>query len=114
MLLENVPGARLLPGGLPGMRLLSLLGYSILHLSVEAGIIVFETHPGSIRRIHRLPVIGGKDIYDAVLAASAGLCALLGESYYIVAGDGLIVFPGRRCKVFIIKMIRECLGGVTS
>ena len=103
-------GAKLLPGGTPGIRELSVLGYSLLAFMVEAGGVVVETHPGSIRRkLKLLERTVDDDIMDAILALSAGLCLLESNAFIIKDIDGVMVLAGKECGGKIIKIIEKCL-----
>ncbi len=48
-------GARLLPGGAPGMRALASIGYSVRQLYYESGTPVYETHPASFAKASGAP-----------------------------------------------------------
>jgi len=103
-------GAKLLPGGTPGIRELSRMGYSLLTLMAEAGRVIVETHPGSVRRALKiLESTADKDIVDAILSLATGLCLLEGNAFTINDIDGFIVLAGEECRGKIIKIIEECL-----
>ena len=103
-------GAKLLPGGTPGIQRLSLIGYSLFAFMVEAGRIVVETHPGSIRKTLGLPESAfDKDIVDAIIALAAGLCFLEANTITIEGIDGVMVLARKECKSKILKIIKKCL-----
>ncbi len=91
------------------MRQLTMLGLSLLHHFVEAGSIVFETHPGSIVRHLNIQLTHRNHIVDSTIASTAALCALLGNSYYVIGIDGLIVLPNENCRDLILEIIERCL-----
>ena len=102
--------AKLLPGGTPGIQKLSVIGYSLFTLMVEAGRIVVETHPGSIRKTLGLPESTfDKDIVDAAVALATGLCLLEDDALVIEDIDGVMILAGEECRSKIIKIIKECL-----
>ncbi|MCE4624420.1 MAG: hypothetical protein F7C35_00960 [Desulfurococcales archaeon] len=84
-------GARLLPGGFPGMRELSAKGLSIAWCLWEAGIAPVETHPGTVRRLLGLSL--GGHVWDALLSLYTTACAVFGEASVFHASDGLLLFP---------------------
>ncbi|MCE4619519.1 MAG: hypothetical protein F7C33_00680 [Desulfurococcales archaeon] len=103
-------GAKLLPGGMAGVRELSRVGYSLFVLMVEASRVVVETHPGSMRKTLGLAESTfDRDIVDAVIALSTGLCLLEGNAFIIEDTDGVMVLTGEECRSKILKIIKECL-----
>ncbi len=83
-------GARLLPGGVEGMRRLAITGLSIRQLLEEAGVAVVETHPGSIAMASPLDE-ERDDRMDAILAAGAAAAHYCGIASYAIGVDGVIV-----------------------
>ncbi|MEB3779078.1 MAG: hypothetical protein GSR85_02435 [Desulfurococcales archaeon] len=90
-------GAKLLPGGIKGMRDLARIGYSIALLLCHRASIPVETHPGSIRLLHSLDrgFSGFKDYHveDAILSAIAAASAVCGLCSWFVDRDGVLCFP---------------------
>lgn len=109
IILRFYRGARLLPGSLRGMKQLTELGHSLFYHFMEAGFIVFETHPGSIIRHMNLQLTGRDHVIDSIVASAAAYCALRGDSYYILGGDGFIVLPNEDCRDAILEIIERCL-----
>jgi len=97
-------GARLLPGGLPAMRALARLGYSIKFLAWEAGTAVVETHPGTIYKVLEVDkqsmvgAAGGKHAADALAAAVAAACYVQGRATLLESEGERMVFPKRNCR----------------
>ncbi len=88
--------ARLLPGGLLGMKLLTLIGCMIRWLAYEAGMLVVETHPTTTAKLNNISIElpgGSKHAVDAVLAALAAASFYCISGLHIVTVDGYIVIP---------------------
>jgi len=91
-------GARLLPGGTPGMQKLAQLGLSIRSLAEEAGITVLESHPSTQRRLGdlslRSPGPHARDAVTLLLVAAAYLAGC-----YVEYNDGYsrLVFAREEC-----------------
>lgn len=88
--------ARLLPGGLPGMKLLSMIGCMIRWLAYEAGMLVVETHPATTARLNNIRIElpnSSKHAVDAVLAALAAASFHCISGLHVAAVDGYIVIP---------------------
>ena len=81
-------GARLLPGGLEGMRKLTLIGYSLRKMLEESGIAFIETHPGTLAKINNIRL--RDDIVDAIMAGAVAASHLCGLSEYYIDYDGVI------------------------
>ncbi len=88
-------GARLLPLTLWGMRKLSLVGFSISMLLIEAGSIPVETHPRSFRENtglqHQPPLGMGRHEWDAVTSALAAYALASGRPLIAVSDECIMV-----------------------
>jgi predicted nuclease with RNAse H fold len=102
----RVIGARLLPGGARGMRMLSVIGNSIRLLMLEAGKAVIETHPYTVARavgIDRGALQGeyGRDTADAIIASITAATVVEG-SYTVFRGrGGALYFPSRDSRIHL-------------
>ena len=95
-LLVKQAKARLLPGGLPGMKLLTLIGCMTRWLAYEAGMLAVETHPATTARLNNIRIElpgGSKHAVDAVLAALAAAGFYCNSGLHVVTIDGYIVVP---------------------
>jgi predicted nuclease with RNAse H fold len=91
--------AKLLPGGLPSMRKLTILGNSILHFLIESGIIPVETHPTTILKnceeIRNLTYTHctDKDSCHALASALAAYYLCTGRSVIFIDDKSFLVHP---------------------
>lgn len=99
-------GARLLPGGTRGMKMLSTVGNSIRLLLEEAGKPAIETHPYTVTLIAgidraRLQREYGRDTGDAIVASVVAAAVVEGLYTAIQGVGGTLYFPSKTAKIEI-------------
>ncbi len=102
-------GARLLPGGSPGMKTLALIGYSIRQLYHEAGTPLYETHPTSFARVSGAPArppSGCCSVHEwhSLLAAVAAAASYRGEALTVEGDECSITIGLKRNVVYTVKL----------